>query len=504
MRGAITHRHMALGRLTWSLAVCMAAVAGQALAAPAEPEPAPPAWQDAGANVQAGQLEVPLNKSQMLTVDRPFGRIMVGNDEIADIQPITMRSVYVLGRKLGTTSLTIYDKANRVIAVVDVAVGPDVVSLRRQMAQLMPNDRIGAHISNDAIVLTGLASSAPAIDRAVQLARTYSGDKVVNMVSVGASQQVMLEVRFSEVRRDTAKNIGIGAFLNSASGRFDGVFGNGAQLVPDPDTGVGIMQRSAVTDTFGVFRQLFSVGGVSIEGTLDALESKGLIKTLAQPTLIALSGETASFLAGGEFPIPVVQNGSTTGNAAQVTVEFKPFGVSLAFTPTVLADGVISLNVEPEVSSLDSSASVQINGLTIPGLRTRRASTVLELRDGEAFAIAGLLQQDFGTTVRQLPLLGSIPIIGTLFRSSGFKRGETELVIIVIPRLVQPTRADQIALPTDRVKDPREGDLFLMGRTDRAVGVNPFDPHEPPPTSTGPAPAGRGAAPAKGKDGYAY
>jgi len=504
MTGVNEYKYSPLRRFVWGVAVCTAAVTGQARAAPAAPEPMPPSWQDAGSNVQAGQLEVPLNKSQMLTVDRPFGRIMVGNDDIADIQPITTRSVYVLGRKLGTTSLTIYDKAGRVIAVVDVAVGPDVVSLRRQMAQLMPNDRIGAHISNDAIVLTGLASSAPAIDRAVQLARTYSGDKVVNMVSVGASQQVMLEVRFSEVRRDTAKNIGIGAFLGSRSGRFDGVFGNGAQLVPDADTGMGVLKRSAVTDTFGIFRQLFNVGGVSIEGTLDALESKGLIKTLAQPTLIALSGETASFLAGGEFPIPVVQSGNSTGNSAQITVEFKPFGVSLAFTPTVLADGVISLSVEPEVSSLDASASVQINGLTIPGLRTRRASTVLELRDGEAFAIAGLLQQDFGTTVRQIPLLGSLPIIGTLFRSSGFKRGETELVIIVIPRLVQPVRPDQIALPTDRVKDPREGDLFLMGRTDRAVGVNPLDPRDNSSNRTAPAPAAKGAAPAKGKDGYGY
>jgi pilus assembly protein CpaC len=482
-------------------------VSGPAIAAKA---PVPPSWADASANVQAGQLEVPLNKSEMLTVDRAFGRVMVGNDEIADIMPITTRSIYVLGRKLGTTSLTIYDQSNRVMAVVDVAVGPDVVSLRRQMAQLLPAEKIGAHISNEAIVLTGIASNAPAIDRAVQLARTYAGEKVVNMVSVGASQQVMLEVRFSEVRRDTAKRIGIGAFLNSASGRFDGVFGNGAQLVPDAETGVGIMQRSAVTDTFGIFRQLFTVGGVSIEGTLDALESKGLVKTLARPTLIALSGETASFLAGGEFPIPVIQAGSTSGNAAQVTVEFKPFGVSLAFTPTVLADGVISLAVEPEVSSLDSSASVQINGLSIPGLRTRRASTVLELRDGEAFAIAGLLQQDYGTTVRQLPILGSLPIIGTLFRSSGFQKGETELVIVVIPRLVQPTRPENVSLPTDRVKNASEGDLFLMGRTDKAVGVNPLDPEAPPVGAApahAPAPGGGGTAPAdpaKGKGGYEY
>lgn len=476
------------------------ALPGMAVAAPAD---ADAAWQDAGADVRAGRLEVPVNKSQMLTVDQPFGRVMVGNPEIADITPINSRSIYVLGGKLpGTTSLTIYDRSNKVIAVIDVAVGPDVVSLRQQMTQLLPGEKIDAHISNDAIVLTGLATNAPAVDRAVQLAKTYAGDKVVNMVSVGASQQVMLEVRFSEVRRDVAKNIGTGAFLLSDNGKFDGVFGNGAQLIPDADTGVGVMQRSAVTNTFGVFRKIFSIGNLNVEGTLDALEEKGLLKTLAQPTLIALSGETASFLAGGEFPIPVIQNGSSTGNTSQVTVEFKPFGVSLAFTPTVLADGAISLAVEPEVSALDENASVQINGLSIPGLRTRRASTVLELRDGEAFAIAGLLQSDFATTVRQLPLLGSIPILGSLFRSSGFQKGETELVIVVIPRLVKPTRPENLSLPTDRVGDASEGDLFLMGRTDKAVPVLP----QPEGRNT-PSPAtGTPAAPAakEGADGYEY
>lgn len=449
------------------LAVAVTGIAGQAAYA----APLPSSWQAPDGPATAGQLDVPLNKSQMLTVDQPVGRVMVGNPEIADIMPITSKSIYVLGKKLGTTSLTVFDKADKVMAVVDVAVGPDIVSLRRQLAELMPGEKIGASISNDAIVLTGIASSAPSVDRAVQLARTYAGDKVVNMVSVGASQQVMLEVRFSEVQRDTAKRLGLGSFLGSQSGRFDGVFGNGSQLVPDPATGTGIMQRSAITDTFGVFRQLFDIGGVRIEATLDALENKGLVKTLAQPTLIALSGETASFLAGGEFPIPVVQSGNTNGTGAQVTVEFKPFGVSLAFTPTVLADGVISLSVEPEVSAIDSSAAVQVNGLVIPGLRTRRASTVLELRDGEAFAIAGLMQKDFGTTVRQLPVLGSIPILGTLFRSSGFERGETELVIVVIPRLVKPVKPQQISLPTDRVKDAREGDLFLLGRSDGTVPV---------------------------------
>jgi pilus assembly protein CpaC len=436
------------------------------------------------AGLLAGQLDVPLNKSQVVTVDRPFARAMVGNEEVADIVPVTNRSLYVLGKKMGTTSLTIYDRNNIVISVVDVAVGPDIVSLRRQMAELIPGEPIGARISNDAVVLTGVVSNGPAVDRAVQLAQSYAGDKVINMMSVGASQQVMLEVRFSEISRQAGKQIGVSAFTGSDGGTFGSATGNGAGLVPDADNPGGILRLDSITGSFGVFRKAFSALGLNINATLDALERKGLVKTLAEPTLVALSGETASFLAGGEFPVPVQQSnsgGGGGGNNGGITVEFKPFGVSLAFTPTVLADGVINLQVEPEVSSIDPSASITVNGLTIPGLQTRRANTVLELRDGESFALAGLIRKDFATTVRQVPLLGSIPIIGSLFRSSGFTKGETELVIVVTPRIVQPVKAGQIQLPTDRVQNPSEGELFLMGRTDKAVGTNPLDPNAPPP-----------------------
>lgn len=438
------------------------------------------------AGLHAGQLDVPLNKSQVLTVDRPFGKAMIGSEEIADIMPITNRSLYVLGKKMGTTSLTVYDNNNNVISVVDVAVGPDIVSLRRQLSELIPGEAIGAKISNDAVVLTGVVSNGPAIDRAVQLAKTYAGEKVVNMMSVGASQQVMLEVRFSEISRQTGKQIGLSGFGFSDGGSFGAAIGNGAGLVPDA-SGAGVLRLDSITGSFGVFRKAFDIAGLNIDAVLDALERKGLVKTLANPTLVALSGETASFLAGGEFPIPVAQNnggggGGGGGNSGSISVEFKPFGVSLAFTPTVLADGVINLAVEPEVSSIDPSASITVNGLVIPGLQTRRANTVLELRDGESFALAGLIRKDFQTTVRQVPLLGSIPIIGSLFRSSGFQKGETELVIVVTPRLVQPIKAGApVALPTDRVQNPNELDLFLMGRTDKAVGINPLNPDAPPP-----------------------
>jgi pilus assembly protein CpaC len=451
----------------------------------------------------AGQLEVPLNKSQVLTVDRPFSKALVGNPEVADLVPMTNRSLYVLGKKPGTTSLTLYDSRNMLIAVVDVAVGPDVVTLKRQLAELIPGEQIGARISNDAVVLTGTVSSAVAVDRAVQIAKTYAGgeEKIVNMLSVGASQQVMLEVRFSEVNRQAAKQIGLNhSFTGSKTA---GSIGNlaGDSIVPTNNDGVPTIKLDALSDTFGVGTWAYKIGSLNIFSALDLLERKGLVKTLAEPTLVALSGETASFLAGGEFPIPVVQNGGGGGGNGNngITVEFKPFGVSLGFTPTVLSDGIINLVVEPEVSSIDPSASVSINGLVVPGLLTRRAKTVVELRDGQSFAIAGLLRNDFQDTVRQLPVLGSLPIIGALFRSTGFQKQQTELVMIVTPRLVKPMRAEDVSLPTDRVGNPNELDLFLMGRTDKAVGINPLNPDAMPPESRRavPAPAApAGAAPA--------
>ena len=441
----------------------------------------------------AGQLEVPLNKSQVLTVDRPFSKALVGNPDVADLVPMTNRSLYVLGKKPGTTSLTLYDSRNMLIAVIDVAVGPDVVTLKRQLAELIPGEQIGARISNDAVVLTGTVSSAVAVDRAVQIAKTYAGgeEKIVNMLSVGASQQVMLEVRFSEVNRQAAKQIGLNHSFNG--NRTAGSIGNLASesIIPTNNGGTPTIALDGLSDAFGVGTWAYKIGSLNIFSALDLLERKGLVKTLAEPTLVALSGETASFLAGGEFPIPVVQNGGGGGGNGNngITVEFKPFGVSLGFTPTVLSDGIINLVVEPEVSSIDPSASVSINGLVVPGLLTRRAKTVVELRDGQSFAIAGLLRNDFQDTVRQLPVLGSLPIIGALFRSTGFQKQQTELVMIVTPRLVKPMRAEDVSLPTDRVGNPDELDLFLMGRTDKAVGINPLNPDAMPPESRRAVPA---------------
>lgn len=455
--------------------------------------------------VHAGELDVPVNKSQVLRADRPFSKALIGNPDIADVLPLNDRSLYVLGKKPGTTSLTLSDRAGHLIAVVDVVVGPDVVTLRRQLSDLMPGDQIGARISNGSIILEGVVPDAVAADRAVQIADTYAPGKVVNLLSIGSAQQVMLDVRFAEVTRSGLQQLGLHwGVMSCRTGNctnLNGVVGNGTSThsYTDPTTGQvlgGQILQGAISNSFGIISHAFRAFGENFNVTLDALEQKGVVTTLAEPTLVALSGQTASFLAGGEFPVPVSQGGGNGSGNSAITVEWKPFGVSLAFTPTVLADGVINIVVAPEVSSIDPAASITINNLTIPGLQTRRAKSTIELRDGESFALAGLLRKDFSDTVRQVPLLGSLPIIGALFRSTGFNRDEDELVIIVTPHLVRPVPEEAMKLPTDRAQPPYPADLYLNGRTDSAEppsDLEPTIPHSalpPPPPPVAAAPGG--------------
>ena len=474
--------------------------------------------------VDAGELDVPINKSQVIKADRPYSKALIGNPDIADIVPIDATSVYVLGKKTGTTSLTLYDRSNHLIAVVDVVVGPDVMSLKRQLADLLPNQSISARMSNDSVILEGMVPDAVASDRAAQIAETYAPGKVVNLLTIGSAQQVMLEVRFAEVKRSALSQIGVSWGPNN-TGDTRYVFGGGSSLTPgrtttttvtNPDGSTSVtteqgnstLRLGSIVDSFGIISQAFRALGGNMNVTLDALETKGAVTTLAEPTLIALSGETASFLAGGEFPVPVSQGNGGNGNGnTAITVEWKPFGVSLAFTPTVLADGVINLVVAPEVSSIDPSASIVINNLTIPGLQTRRAKTTVELHDGESFALAGLLRKDFQDTIRQVPLLGSLPIIGALFRSTGFQHQDSELVIVITPRLVRPVPAGSLKLPTDRVGPPNEANLLLNGQTDTGVPpasrefvTHPAPPPLPPPPPP-PAPGG-GMAQIKQPSGF--
>lgn len=420
---------------------------------------AAPALAAASVEAHTGlALSVPINKSQTLRVPRPFARLAVGNPAIADVSPVTTSVAYLLGKQIGTTNLTLYDRAGGVIAVVDVTVSPDAMGLKQKLAEILPTETLGVQVANDMLILSGTASSAAALQRAAAIAEAYAPRKVMNMASVGTAQQILLEVRFAEMQRGTVKALGIDrvAFGGDARGTLT------PQGVPT-EGGTATGPGAGVTGAFGA---VLRFPGLNL--SFQALESKGLIRTLAQPNIIALSGETANFLAGGEFPVPtgVAING-------QVAIEFKPFGVALAFTPTLLEDGLINLLVAPEVSSLDPSAGIDIGQLRVPGLKVRRARTTVELRDGQTFALAGLIQNDFRDTVNAVPLLGRIPILGALFRSNSFNRQETELVILVTPRIVRPVAADAGALqmPTDRVDEPSDEDFFLLGReTGRGAG----------------------------------
>lgn len=391
-------------------------------------------------------MTVPVNKSQVLKLDRAFAKAMIGNPEIADVMPLNANSVYVLGRATGSTNLALYDRGGGLIAVVDVVVGPDVLGLKRQISETFPGENVKISNSNDSLVIEGQVSSPLAAERIVALAGTYAPEKVLNLMSVGSPQQVLLEVRVSEMSRGTVKQLGL---------RYVGWNGGDVSGPSNVENGPFV-------------GRLFNLFGSSLDVEFEALERQGLIRTLANPNLVALSGESANFLAGGELPIP-----SGVDRDGRVTVEFKPFGVAVAFTPTVLADGLINLRVAPEVSSVDREVAIEMAGASIPGLKVRRALTSLELRDGQSFAMAGLIQSDYANSVRGLPLLGKLPIIGALFRSTSFQNNETELVIVVTPRIVRPVRPDQVRLPTDRIQAPGAMDLFLHGKTEKVAPLSP-------------------------------
>ena len=404
-------------------------------------------------------LTLAVNKSQTLRVPRPFARIAIGNPEIADVQPVTSAAAYLLGRKIGATNLTLYDRAGAVIAVVDVVVGPDAMGLKQKLAEVLPTESVGVQVANDMVILSGTLSSAVAVERAMSIAEAYAPKKVINSMGVGTAQQILLEVRFAEMQRGTVKALGISSV--TYGNNLVGSTASAGGTISSPGTGLGGV---------GSFGANLNFPGLGLR--LQALEQQGLVRTLAQPNIIALSGETANFLAGGEFPVPtgVQLNG-------QVSIEFKQFGVGLSFTPTLLEDGLINLLVAPEVSALDPAAGIDIGGLRVPGLRVRRARTTLELRDGQTFALAGLIQNDFRDTVNGVPLLSKIPIIGALFRSQSFERRETELVILVTPRIVRPVAAGSaLQMPTDRVLEPSDTDFFLMGKAEGRGKVAPALP----------------------------
>jgi len=423
----------------------------------------------------AGEFVVPLNKSQILQLDVPFADLLVGNAEIADVLALTDRSVYVLGKSLGSTSLTIYGRNRSLIAVLDLIVSHDIDALKARLFELMPDENIEVRPVGTGIVLSGTLSGAPRMQRAMTLAEQFVGGagQVTNLMGVRGSQQVMLSVRFTEVSRAVSKELGI---INSFStGDFGFISGSpsateGSGFTIDLEDGGVVTELMATLGGFASGAAAFEIAGATIATVFDMLETKGLLKTLAEPNLVALNGDTASFLAGGEFPIEVDAGDGVT------TIEFKEFGIALAFTPTVLDDGLMSLQINVESSSIDPTGiSVETASSTTPSLITRRASTTVELYDGQSFAIAGLLQNDFLDTIEQMPWLGDVPILGTLFRSTDYSRQETELVILVSPRLVQPAPAGSLATPVDNFVMPSDLDLFAFGRLESPQsGIGPL------------------------------
>ncbi len=405
----------------------------------------------------AGEFRIPLNKSQILRVDQRFGDLRLGNAAIADVVPLTDRTIYVLGKAVGGTSLTVLGTNGRLLAVVDLMVTFDAQGVKAKLAEIVPTARVEVRAVNNALILSGEVASSNELARVISVAETFAPNSVRNLIRVTGSQQVLLEVRIAEMSRSAAKSLGIN--LSVFTGDFNFSTFTNDQFFPSqggdfvPGAGNQNFGNNGV-DSFLTALLTLTPGSAAIDVILSALEDKALLKKLAEPNLIALSGEPARFLAGGEFPVPRV-----TGDD-DVEIVFKEFGVGLAFTPTVLEDGLINLVVAPEVSEID--ITTQVGG--VPGLSTRKAETTLELRDGQSFAMAGLLQNDFSDAIKQVPFLGDIPVLGALFRSAQFQKEETELVIIVTPRLVTPVVAGSIASPTDGFAPPSDVNFFLFGQ----------------------------------------
>lgn len=401
-----------------------------------------------------GPLSVPMNRAVVVEADQPFAELSIANPGIADISTLSDRTIYVLGKAPGRTTLTLLAPDGKLITNVEVQVTPDVAEFKERLRQILPGEKIEVRTANDGIVLSGQVSSITRLDRALDLAKRYAPDRVSNLMTVGGTQQVMLKVRFAEMQRSVSKQLSGSIGFYNPGGKFQAGAANNIAGVNNVLTGSTVSTQ--LTGAVGVG---FSAGGLEFGVLLEALEDKGLVRTLAEPNLTALSGQEAKFLAGGEYPIPV------SGDNNTVTIEYKPFGVELAFTPTVVDGDIINLAVNAAVSGIDTTTSVTTNGFSVSAFKRRETKTTVEMRDGESFAIAGLLQDDFRDLNGQVPWLGDIPVLGALFRSSEYQRSQSELVIIVTPHLVSPTRGEALALPTDRVKPPTEAELFLFGKT---------------------------------------
>lgn len=448
-------------------------------------------------------VEVDTNQGRLITLARPITDVFVANEAVADVQVRSPTQIYVFGKSPGETTISATTKTGQVAFAATIRVGNNFGSIDQMLKLAMPEAQLASHTLNGVVLLTGIAMSPSDAQEAESLVQAFVGDKVkvISRIRTATPLQVNLQVKFAEVSKTFAKNIGSNiATADSTSGFKFGISQGRAnfnpQYVPDtpgnnPVLGVGFTTAptngSLVTQvtngtTLGAAGHLF---GLDILSALDLGENNGQVVTLAQPNLSALSGETATFLAGGEIPIPVSQG------LGAVSVEYKQYGVSIAYTPTVLSDGRISLRVRPEVSELSAAGAVNIQGTQIPALTTRRAETTLELGSGQSMVIGGLLQNSTQNQIKKTPGIADVPILGALFRSTGWQRNETELMIVITPYLVKPVNANDIVLPTDGYQAPTDLGRIFLGKL--GGGVQGGDRPKPTMAAPNAAPPAYGA-----------
>jgi pilus assembly protein CpaC len=443
-----------------------------------------------GATAQTREIRIGVSAGQLIELSRPAKNVFIADPNIADLQVPSPRAVFIYGKKTGTTSFYALDEDGRQIMNAAIVVTYNVGDLQRLLQQEAPNAAIGVESTPSGIVLSGVVPNAETADRVRVAASRYIGDKeaLVNNMKVSGAQQVNLRVRVAEVDRQVTKELGFNWESLVSAGSFTfGLASGRTFLVPNATAasaadafGTLIERAASPNNVSAVPGSLFgnlTTKRASVSGLIDALADQGLVTILAEPNLTTVSGQAASFLAGGEFPIPVSQGGPTAG---AISIEFKQFGVSLDFVPTVLSNDHISIKVRPEVSQLSNQGAITTGGVTVPALTVRRAQTTIELGSGDSFAIAGLIQNNSIQDLNKFPALGDVPVIGALFRSQSFQRNESELVIIVTPYVVRPAGASAFRAPTDGFQPASDLEqIFLQhfnavappGAANSAIGV---------------------------------
>ena len=437
-----------------ALALAAASLGASLIATAATPVTA------AASNQPSETVTLSVGRGQLVRLSSPMADLFVADDKIADVQVRSPTQLYIFGKGEGETTVFATAKGGGMVYSANVRVGMNLNSVGAMLKLAMPEAAITATPMNGLVLLTGTVAAPGDVEEAQRLAQAFVGDKtqVVSRLKTATPMQVSLHVKIAEVSRDLVKRIGVNLTSHDTTGGFLFGIGQGREgaVTIDNTTGSVTFKNNGVGTTLAMAGHLF---GMNLASALDLAETDGLVTTLAEPNLTALSGETASFLAGGEIPIPISEG------LGAVTINYKQYGVSLAFTPTVLADGRISMRVRPEVSQLTSAGSVTLNNFTIPGISTRRTETTVELGSGQSFMIGGLLSNTHNNSIDKAPGLGDLPILGALFRSNNFRRNESELVIIVTPYLVKPVSANQVALPTDGYLGATDAQRLLMGQT---------------------------------------